>query len=253
MTIDDKKSPPIIEAAELIPIRCLHEPINTKEQSSKHIIILHGWNSGANDMNKMIDALLQIPNVNNYYVWSFSYETWRTGFDKAAILLENKIDQLPLHFNNTIFFTYSMGGLIARQLIANGMQCTALITICTPHDGILPNIPLLPWDKGEKSMLKDSPQLIALKNHPRDISLRNVFYCFGFGYINNEGVRVCDDKIVSLPSALANNLKGIRYSLPLYVRDRGTLDLHHLKGMDPYYCTSVFQLIDSLINREKTA
>ena len=242
----------VIEPAEIVGLRCVHRSeqiaadVTASRLIDRHIIVLHGWNSKKQDMDRDIAAMLTIPAVRQRNVWSFNFETHRTGFDIAALFLKRDIDKQGYDFSDVIFVGYSLGGLVARQLVANGMACRALITICTPHDGILPSVPLLPADKGEHSMLQGSDQLNALNANARDVQHRERYHCYGFGFCDENGRCEYHDRVVSLRSALANNLVGIRYSLPIYVRDTWPGDIHHLKGMDPYYLGSVFDRLASL-------
>ena len=104
----------------------------------KSCILLHGWNNEEINMHRLRDALYQLPEAAGCDFISPSYESHFKSFKDSAKDISEGLTYLNLDLETTILIGYSTGGLIARQMIADDFPCKALITICTPHEGILP-------------------------------------------------------------------------------------------------------------------
>jgi pimeloyl-ACP methyl ester carboxylesterase len=70
-----------------------------------------------------------------------NYKThWRNFADSARDIGAAMRDE-PYDLSHTVFVGFSMGGLVARQMVADGFSCQALISIATPHQGTAPWVP----------------------------------------------------------------------------------------------------------------
>lgn len=115
------------------------------EAKQKHCILLHGWGLlGMGDngeaMRPMMDAIrTKVPDWN---YWLTTYDAHGRSFSTNARELKPMfLNNTKYDFTNTVFVTYSMGGQVARQMVADGFPCLALATICSPHHGLLGWVP----------------------------------------------------------------------------------------------------------------
>ncbi|MDP5347091.1 MAG: putative lipase, partial [Paracoccaceae bacterium] len=82
-----------------------------------------------------------------------THQSFVFGAQEIAAYLRN--NNVPT--NNLSIFAYSMGGLVARQMIANGLTPRRLFTYCTPHLGTMLHV--LPINYGAMSMMPVSQEL----------------------------------------------------------------------------------------------
>ncbi len=137
-----------------------------------------------------------------------------------------------------------MGGVIARQMVADGFPCRALVTICTPHVGPMFWVPRV--TAGTRSLGKSSPQMRALNAHPRDLARRRDYHFFGLTYRDRFGFHD-DDAVVSRTSALGEKLGevGTRRAIELdYGRGfgRSTKSNPHVEGLNPHTMAPAIEL-----------
>lgn len=174
-----------VEAAEPVKGTCL---------------LLHGWDSNGSDMLPLSNALQQLPTAEGWNFYCATYETHLATFVEAAQELAPHVASLaqPL-----LIVGYSEGGIVARQLIADGLDVKALVTICSPHQGILPWIPTP--DLGSASVSPFSEDLARLNASPQDIANRLNYYLFAICSVDLFGEHN-DDGVVALASALGMSL-----------------------------------------------
>lgn len=214
----------------------------------KSCILLHGWNSEAVSMHRLRDALYSLPEATGWDFISLSYESNSKSFKENAKGISKSLIDLNLDLETTILIGYSTGGLIARQMIAEGFPCQALITICTPHEGILPWVTTP--DITSMSLHMFSEDLAALNQNNRDINSRHTYYLFGIYSKDFSGIHY-DDGIVELDSALGMNVfenVAFRQSIRLdYDFMAGANP--HIKGIDPTYLTGFTNLGQQILER----
>tara|TARA_R110001599_G_scaffold353676_1_gene595042 strand:- start:68525 stop:69319 length:795 start_codon:yes stop_codon:yes gene_type:complete len=188
------------------------EPTNEISISSNAkglIILLHGW-----DMDKNYDpGLLFRPFVERvrqyfvprgYIVFAPVYNT-HESFKWAAKNIYQLIVNSQFPLNNVHVFGYSMGGLVARQLVVEGLSPKNVVTFCTPHFGTaawIGNNAL--FNNGAMSMAAWSEDLKSLNFHPRDIQFRNRYQTIGLSYYADNAKTQLhnNDKIVEVTSAI---------------------------------------------------
>ena len=123
-----------------------------------------------------------------------------------AYLKANNVSRTQLYI-----FGYSMGGLVARSLVAYyDFRPRALITFCTPHEGTANWITWAPWNDGAKSMMQISSDLAKLNRNELDREARNpAYYFIGLGYneYKNSKKRHDNDQLVEVTSAIMFNDK----------------------------------------------
>jgi hypothetical protein len=97
----------------------------------RHCILLHGWNSPSWYMDDIRQAVRALPQAAGWHFWSVDYKTHLRSFADSARDIGAAMRNQPYDFSHTIFVGFSMGGLVARQMVADGFPCHALLTL--PH------------------------------------------------------------------------------------------------------------------------
>ncbi len=217
-------------------------------------IVIHGYNSKAKDMLEVYNHLRQLPFSNQWKFHLVEYETYLTSFRDSATTLARQL-QKTQSFNKVIFVGYSMGGLVARQMVGDGFPCSALVAINTPHLGTAPWVPTP--GSGANSQSPHSKDLKTLNANTFDILNRKHYAFFGMSFRDKLGYHA-DDRLVTLASALGKNLSGIerQVEIPLnYGANREAPQLisgsgPHLEGQRPesihlvsQHCTQLFRVI----------
>jgi hypothetical protein len=189
-------------------------------------------------MAPLCEALRLLPSSAGWNFYTPTYETHTETFVQAARDLYPQIHGLtqPL-----ILLGYSEGGVVARQMIVDGVQVKALVTICAPHLGLGVWIPTP--DSGSASLSPFSSDLQNLNNSPVDQAHRKFYHLFALSCTDFWGFHN-DDGVVPVPSALGDTL-GPMAEQKVIQLDYGTqiagVDPHH-RGMDP---TNLQPLIDT--------
>jgi pimeloyl-ACP methyl ester carboxylesterase len=190
-------------------------------------VLLHGWDADGSSMKPICTALHPLAAGWNLYV--ATYETHTETFVDATRDLLHLLRPLlaPL-----ILVSYSEGGVVARQMIADGLHVDALVTICCPHLGIGPWLPTP--DPGSASVSPFSPDLKALNDSAAESAHRHVYHCFGITCTDFWGAHL-DDGVVPIQSALAGTLGAVaeRVTIPLDYNGHIAGWDPHLRGMDP--------------------
>ena len=210
--------------------------------SQLHLIFLHGWNSHARDMNRMRQAIT--PGF-NAYIWSLDYDSNNFSFtDSARQLTDSLLAQTKYDFTRTVIIGYSMGGIVARQMVNYGFPFKALVSICSPHAGIM--YPL-GTDTGSMSLIPGSQDLIHLN---RIDNYARKYHCFGI-YSRDSGGDHRDDGVVGIDSALAKQLWPVAYTnaTQLIYEGGGAWTDPHQHGMNPDSLPNVVQYCRSLIGK----
>ena len=169
--------------------------------AKRNVLLVHGWNSSPWDgcELQLAAALRQVyDNVAAY------------SYPSALDIGENAVwlrDAIAARYPGVAFdiVSFSEGGLVARAALEpgawNGGQTIAasvrnLITIATPHLGVLPDAgPSLLSDTASSEMVAGSSFLRDLNLHPETGGVR-------YGLIAGAGWRVTSDGLVGVDSAL---------------------------------------------------
>ena len=149
-------------------------------------LVLHGFDLMTNHMPGQallpaVDWLRYKLEHQGYQVIFGRYNTHQSfvfGAQEIAAFLQN--NRISTH--NLSIFAYSMGGLVARQMIANGLKPKRLVTYCTPHLGIMGHVP--PLTNGALSMLGISQDLARLNKNETEIAHRRSITAIGFSHVN---------------------------------------------------------------------
>ena len=219
-----------------MPVGSILRKSTPNQTEQKCCILLHGWNSKGVNMHRLRDALYKLPEAVGWDFISPSYESHFKSFKDNAKDLIEALTSLNFDLETTILIGYSTGGLVARQMVAEGFPCKALVTICTPHEG------LLPWvttpDITSMSLHMFSQDLAELNQNHKDIDSRHIYHLFGIHSKDLGGFHY-DDGVVELNSALGMNIfqdVASRQSIQLDYDFMAGGD-PHIKGMDPTYLT----------------
>jgi len=224
------------------------EFLEAKGAPQKHCILLHGWNSDASAMDAIKGVLMNFPEARNWRFWWLNYDSHLASFKTSAHQLVNLLAAQPYDFSTTVFVAYSMGGLVARQMIASGFPAKALVTICTPHHGVAPWVPTP--NTGTQSMAPWSADLAALNNNPTDAAHRRSYHFFGITYSDIRGKHE-DDVIVTIGSAMGDTLGDTATRLKIHLDYGNGLagPDPHWRGMDPNYVKPATSLCQKLFAR----
>lgn len=208
----------------------------------RHIIFLHGWNSHGRDMQRIKQAVM--PGI-QAIVWSPDYDSNNFSFtDCARLLADSLLKQKQFDFSRTMIIGYSMGGIVARQMINNGFPCKALVTLCSPHAGIM--YPL-GSDTGSMSLIpasQDLNRLNRMENYAR------LYHCIGI-YSRDSFGDHRDDGVVGIDSALAKHLWPVAYTsaIQLQYEGGGAWADPHQHGMNPESIPGAVQYCRQLASR----
>ncbi|GGD14907.1 esterase/lipase family protein [Aquisalinus flavus] len=152
-----------------------------------------------------MEEMRQYYEPRGYRVYINLYPT-NVSFVTAATFVQNNMLALGVPLHNVHMFGYSMGGLVCRQLVANGfIKPSSLMTYCTPNLGTAAWITWYPYNLGAMSMWQSSHDLAVLNNNPTDISNRHNYTMIGISYEETgSGKRHYNDQLVEVNSAILN-------------------------------------------------
>jgi hypothetical protein len=183
-------------------------------------------------MVPLADALQQLPSANGWNFYTPTYETHLETFVQAA---KDLYPQMQALTQPLILLGYSEGGIVSRQLIADGIKVKVLVTICSPHSGLGVWIPTP--DAGSASISPFSEDLKRLNASGSESASRKLYHLFGISCTDFWGYHE-DDGVVPVSSALGTNLGSVAERVKIEL-DYGPdtiagVDPHH-RGMDPEY------------------
>lgn len=183
-------------------------------QSDKHLIVLHGWNCTSQAMTSWVEALQAAGATDGRYLWNLTYPTDKQFPIGATELLQYFTARHAEghQFNDVRFLCYSMGGVVARQMIAQGFPVTKLATVCTPHLGIMGTTAWFAWNLGSISLKQGSSELSQLNGDSHESSLRNRYLCTSLQYAVQTPLGDMfhdDDQVVDGWSARAEGLDNV--------------------------------------------
>jgi pimeloyl-ACP methyl ester carboxylesterase len=203
----------------------------TKVGARGSCVLLHGWGLAGPDMWRICEALKNLPSAAR---WNFYYATYETHFETFVQAARHLRPMIRVLTQPLILLGYSMGSLVGRQMIVDGLPIKALVTICGPHQGLawIPGV-----DAGTASMQWNSPELIKLNGSPEDRAHRKFYHWFAISYHDIWGEH-SDDTVVYVLSALGLSLRprvAERVKIRLdYDGQPAILGEPHFRGMDPY-------------------
>lgn len=173
------------------------------------IVLLHGWDMDKNYdpglwFRPFVEKIRQQFEPKGYVVFAPTYNT-HESFVWAAKNLYQILKHSQWSLDNVHILGYSMGGLVARQMVVEGLSPRNLVTYCTPNMGTaawISNTAL--FNNGAMSMASWSEDLKKLNMHPRDQEYRSRYQMIGLSYYadNQKTQRHDNDSIVEVTSAI---------------------------------------------------
>lgn len=213
-----------------LPKRVVLESIDMPQPLN--CVIMHGWHSLYAPLGRNEGALRALPHGGKVRFWRVTYDThWRT-FGQSAREISMSLQKCGVEPKNTLLVGYSMGGVVARAMIAQGFDAAGALCLCSPHFGPAPWMPS--GDLGSLSIAPWGDRLARLNRHPRDIARRGDYFFQAFTFRDRSGVQR-HDRIVTERSALATGLEGAmtRQSTQLQYPGIAPGCDPHLHGMAP--------------------
>lgn len=182
---------------------------STQVNTKGLIVLLHGWDMDKNYdpgvwFRPFVEKIRQQFEPRGYIVFAPTYNTHESFVWAAKNLYQILVhSQWPM--DNVHIFGYSMGGLVARQMVVEGLNPRNLVTYCTPNMGTaawISNTAL--FNNGAMSMAAWSEDLKRLNSHPRDHANRGRYQMIGLSYYadNQKTQRHDNDAIVEVTSAI---------------------------------------------------
>lgn len=226
-------------------------PAHEASASPRHCILLHGWNSPASYMHEWRSALQNLPGVQNWHFWQSEYPTHRWSFERSAQEISRVLEATGHDFSDTIFIGYSMGGIVARRMVADGFPCQALVSICSPHQGLARWI--VPHSPGTMSLSRWSQSLRRLNQDQTDAALRSRYHFFAITYRDRLGYHP-HDGIVTQCSALGKNMIDVatRQNIVLNYEKKIGGSEPHVRGMNPKYLEPVLKTCEGIFRVKKS-
>ncbi|MDF2441744.1 MAG: Palmitoyl protein thioesterase [Abditibacteriota bacterium] len=193
-------------------------------------------------MSRWQSALATRPEARGYRIWRATYDTHWKSFRRSArqLMREMRVQSTlnGIDWSDTVLIGYSMGGIVARQMVAYGFGCRALFALCSPHEGALGWMALrfaLAGDVGAGSLTSYNRALHLLNSHPRDCAHRDRYEYYAITYRDPRGEHA-HDGVVSQDSALGEGLGPLGYRQTLvrhYAERPFPFTRPHLGGMNP--------------------
>lgn len=200
------------------------------EGATRHVIFIHGWNADSASLGNLYRATERAPEAQGWQLWNIDFPTHRWSFARGAKEIVAALRETGADFNEVILVGFSMGGVVARQMVADGFPCKALIAIASPHQGVVRWVTT--HSPGTVSIHRRSKQLAALNANPADIAARGRYHFFSITYSNMLGHHP-HDGLVSKSSALGSRLGPVAERKNVHFDLGRKLVMHgpHLRGM----------------------
>lgn len=208
--------------------------VSPEDAGEKHVVLFHGWHSLYQPLTGLENTLRALPEAHNTRFWRATFDShWKT-FGQSAREVMRHLRRMKVQPENTILIGYSMGGLVARAMVANGFNARGVICLCTPHRGAARWMPV--GDIGSLSMARWSKRLARLNANPRDKARRDDYHFYAVTYSDALGFHA-HDRIVGQRSALGEGLEGVATHHTIHVRYPGIAPgcAPHLCGMSPHH------------------
>lgn len=191
----------------------------------RHVILVHGHNCLPSFLHGLQRSLRDVPGADEYRFWLVEYDTHWKPFTRSAREIVRVLERTDYDFSEAILVGYSMGGLVVRQMVAEGFPCKALFALCSPHLGYAPWLPF-----GEAGSLSISPlsrRLQMLNRNPRDRAARSKYHFLAIDYTDKLGFHA-HDGLITRRSAWGETLG------PLGSRLHVHLDYKFPPGINPH-------------------
>lgn len=172
----------------------------------RHVVLIHGHNCLPEFLDGLCATLRAVPGAENWRFWFAEYDTHWKPFSRSAAEIAKALRASGENFEDVIVVGHSLGGVVARQMVADGFPCRALFALGSPHQGFVPWWPFA--EAGTLSMHSISRRLHMLNRNPRDIAARRKYHFLAAGFRDPLGEHN-HDTLVSLDSALGSTLGSV--------------------------------------------
>ena len=221
----------------------------TGRSRSKHVVLLHGWHSTEAQMRAWHRALGEADPERS--IWRFTYDTHWKSFSRSARQVMGALRRENVDWDDVVLVGYSMGGLVARQMVAYGFPARALVTLCSPHHGALAWSPLrfpILSDPGASTLTQWSASLRRLNENPRDRAARSRYHLMSITFRDKRGDHE-HDGIVGFPSADGAQLGEVasRTRLRFDYGKRAFFTDPHMLGMSPAAVPTMAERVKDLL------
>jgi len=221
----------------------------------RHCVLLHGWHSTERQMRAWHNALQELPEAKGVHFWRVTYDTHWKSFRRSALQVAHELRRLDSDWSGTLLMGYSMGGIVARQMVAYGFPCRKLIALCSPHHGAMTWSPLrfpLVGDPGAATLTSWSPALRDLNGNRRDIAHRPNYHLRAITFSDRRGAHD-NDGIIARHSALGEELGEVASRATSHFNYERRPDFFtdpHMGGMHPKGLPDVVELCRELFHVE---
>lgn len=204
--------------------------VSIDEPGEWEIALLHGWHSLYSPMMKLENALRE--RIAGARLWRVSYDSHWKPFPRSAREVSARLKAAGANPQRTLLVGYSMGGVVARSMVAQGFDARAVVCLCSPHLGPALHIPF--GDVGSLSLAYSAPYLKQLNRNPRDIARRGDYFLQSITFRDASGEHR-EDRIVSQRSASGRGLVGIEHRANTHLVFDGIAPgpIPHVQGMNP--------------------
>lgn len=197
---------------------------------TRHVLFLHGWNAGGDSLAVWQRELRAVASP-EWTFWRIDYPTHRWSFTRAAAEIAHALRATGHDFEDVVIFGFSMGGVTARQMVADGFLCRALVALGSPHQGVARWVPA--HSPGTASIRGRSRQLASLNRNPADIAARGRYHFYSLTYRDRFG-RHPHDGLIPRRSAQGLTLGPVASRINTeFTYDWPPGNEPHLRGMNP--------------------
>lgn len=229
-----------------------HVELFSDGRGPHHVVLMHGWHSTERQMRDW-ERALQRDCGENCTFWRVTYDTHWKGFQRSARRIIKALRREGVNDGEVTLIGYSMGGIIARQMVAYGFECKNLVALCSPHQGAMGwsplRVPLL-LDPGAATLTQYSRTLKQLNTNKRDRAMRERYHFLALTYRDKRGEHA-HDGIVGRDSALGTRLGeiGSRTHVEINYHERNAFFTDpHMLGMSPAALPLMRERIVQLLN-----
>ena len=221
----------------------------TGTSKNRHLILLHGWHSTEAQMRRWHQVLAAADGDRS--VWRLTYDTHWKSFSRSARQVMAALKRQSVEWEDVVIVGYSMGGIVARQMVAYGFPARSVVTLCSPHHGALAWSPLrfpILSDVGATTLTQWSRSLRRLNAHPRDRAARERMHLMSITYRDKRGEH-SHDGIVGRDSAEGAGLGEVasRTRMRFDYGKRPFFTDPHMLGMSPAAVPAMQTRIEELL------
>ncbi len=211
------------------------------------IALLHGWHSLYAPMRHLEAELRgRVPTAR---LWRVSYDSHWKPFPQSAREVSARLRAAGALPERTVLVGYSMGGVVARSMVAQGFDARAVVCLCSPHLGPALHIPF--GDVGSFSLQPPAGYIPQLNADPRDRARRGNYFFQSVTFRDALG-EYRHDRIVSQRSARGQGL-GVSNHANTHLTFQGIAPgpLPHLGGMNPHHVPHALAFIEERLGERR--